>query len=101
MTDDEILHRWAIDREIAGGGSALAHAFERRLKKLEEELSLTKEGLESASECLLPWKELAKFWRALAEDLIKAAALRDRRGKCGMKNHHSECDCDAEGVGAA
>lgn len=31
MTDTELLSRWATDREISGGGHALAMAFERRV----------------------------------------------------------------------
>ena len=76
MTDAELLRRWAMDREISGGGHALAMALERRIKALDEDLSIAREQGAVACGRAQSWKNLCEHWKELAEARGAALALR-------------------------
>ena len=97
LSDAEHLHRWTVDRAIIGDGRKLAYALDAKVKDLEEQLAIVMEQCDVACDRAQSWKNLAETYKELADARGEALALRDRRGKCGMKNHHESCDCQGEG----
>ena len=100
MTDDELLNHWAVDRVIVGNGSALAYAFDRKVKGLEDDLSVAIARAQAWRDLCSHFKALCGHYKELAEARNeKLAKYRQKvpRGPCGIRNHAADCDCGGAG----
>lgn len=99
LTDKELLERWnagTLEREISGNGSALAYAFERKVKDLEGQLSIAQEQVEVAADRAQSWKNLCEHYKELAEARGEALARRPHLDPHGRGTALNGAIIDAE-----